>query len=547
MRSTHHILTCAGLPLLCAALAVSLLHCGGDDGGASGAPDGGSGGLATGGSTGFGGSATGGAAGAGPSDAGVDAPPEQEVESSFRAPVATGKYVWAANPDSGRVALIDATTLEVRTVEAGNGPTHLAAVPSATENAALVLNVKSHDATLFRIAGDGAVSQKTLKTHVGANAWAVSPGGKWAVAWTDASAVESPDPTDGFQDVTVIDLSPGKESAKILTVGYRPTRIAFASGDQRAFAVTEPGISVLELDALGPSVSALVEVTDDALENPASRDVTITPDGAWALVRRDGAASVSFVALPSGARTEVPLTGSVTDLDLSDDGKRAVAVVRDTAEVFVLPVPAAATDPTAIQKQQITGEFFGSVALSTDASVALLYTNAVDSDHLTILSLAPGPDFLSHRTVALKAPVKAVFPAPDAKHAVVLQKTAPGSTKAGAFSLVSTVAQLSPKITGTDAPPNAVAIQPAPQSEHALVTVRDDAKKAFGVYRVRMANLQVDYVKLASAPLATGIVGAANKGYVAQLHPEGRITFVDFASGEVRTLTGFELGAKVVE
>jgi len=30
----------------------------------------------------------------------------------------------------------------------------------------------------------------------------------------------------------------------------------------------------------------------------------------------------------------------------------------------------------------------------------------------------------------------------------------------------------------------------------------------------------VDFVKLASPPLSTGIVGAANKGYVAQLHPK---------------------------
>ncbi|MBI3202335.1 MAG: hypothetical protein HYZ29_12405 [Myxococcales bacterium] len=534
------------LGLMGAALSVFLLNCGADDGAAGGAPMGGMGGS-MGGSTagGTGGSSTGG--GGGLADAGIDAPPEKEVESSFRSPVATGKYVWAANPESGRVALVDAVTYDVKIAEAGHGPTYLAAIPDGNTNAAIVLNVKSHDATLFRVAADGAFSQKTLKTHTGANAWAVSPGGKWAIAWTDASAMQSPDPTDGFQDVTVIDLAAGTETAKILSVGYRPARIGFASDETRAFAVTEPGISVIDLAADGSSVSALVKVTDDPLDNPAARDVTLTPDGDWALVRRDGSPSVSFVSLKSGTRTDLPLSGNVTDLDLSEDGKRAVAVVRDTSEVFVLPVPGAASDPNSVDKQAIAGELFGSVALSTDASVALLYTNAVASDHLTILKLVPGADYLSHRTVALKAPVSAVFPAPDAQHAIVLQKTAAGSTKAGAFSVVSTVAQLSPKILGTDAAPNAVAIQPAPKSEHALVTVRDDLKKVFGVYRIKLSTQQVDFDKLASPPLATGIVAAANKGYVAQLHPEGRITFIDFASGEVRTLTGFELGAKVVE
>ena len=51
--------------------------------------------------------------------------PEKEVESDYEAPVATGKFVWIANPKSGRVAYVDAATLQVKTVEAGNArPPH---------------------------------------------------------------------------------------------------------------------------------------------------------------------------------------------------------------------------------------------------------------------------------------------------------------------------------------------------------------------------------------------------------------------------------------
>lgn len=538
-----------GMTIVGSVFSLLLFNCGSSaNEDASGTP-GGFGGTSVGGGTGSDASLSGGSGG-GTLDAGIDAPPEQELESSFRSPVATGKYVWTANPMSGRVALVDATTYDVKIAEAGNAPTYLAAIPqpkNPDENTAIVLNVLSHDATLFRVAKNGGMTQKNLKTHTGANAWAVSPAGKWAIAWTDAAQIQNPDPTDGFQDVTVIDLTSDKETSTILSVGYRPTRFAFSADESRAFAVTEPGVSVVSLDGIEPSVSALIQVTDNPLENPASRDVTITPDGAFALVRRDGNDAVSFVSLTTGTRSDVKLSGNVTDLDLSEDGARAVAVVRDTSDVFVLPVPGAASDPTIVDKKTVSGELFGSVALSADASVALLYTNAVGSDHLSIMKLGPGPDYLTHRTVALKAPITAVFPAADAAHAIVLQKTAAGSSKAGAFSVVTTLAQLSPKILGTDAPPNAVAIQPAPKSEHALVTVRDDAKKVFGAYRITLANLAVDYVKLASPPLATGVVSAVSKGYIAQQHPEGRITFVDFGSGEVRTLTGFELGAKVVE
>jgi len=152
---------------------------------------------------------------------------------------------------------------------------------------------------------------------------------------------------------------------------------------------------------------------------------------------------VSLVTLDGGEKKDITLSGNVTDLDLSEDGLRAVAVIRDKSEIAVLPIPAAATDPSLIDVKAIDGEFFGSVALSTDASVALLYTNAVPSDHLTIVGLGQGPDYLTHRTVALKAPVSAVFPAGDALHAIVLQTTAPGSSKAGAFSVVPTAKLLS--------------------------------------------------------------------------------------------------------
>jgi hypothetical protein len=42
-------------------------------------------------------------------------------------------------------------------------------------------------------------------------------------------------------------------------------------------------------------------------------------------------------------------------------------------------------------------------------------------------------------------------------------------------------------------------------------------------------------------------VGGADRGYVAQQYPDGRITFLTLDSGEARTLTGYELGARVVQ
>lgn len=551
-RGTSRVLAWGARLALCAlgpAAVVGLAHCAsGDEAGATSGDDVGTGGTAGGGGGGVNDAAAGGTAGSGLGGAGGSVlPPEQEIEGSFLAPVVAGKRVWSANPESGRVALVDAETLAVRTVQAGFQPTYLAAAGSGDSAAAVVLNVGSHDATVLR-ATPTELTTRTLPTHRGANAWAVSPGGRWAIAWTDASGVANADPADGFQDVTVLDLTSGAEAATRLTVGYRPVRLAFSSDDTRAFAVTEPGISVIELTgASGPEVVDLVALSADPIGTPAPSDVTLTPDGTLALVRWDGATSVAVVSVATGAISTVELGAVVTDLDLTADGTRAVAVLREASTVAVLPIPGIHAAPGSFAAVTLTAETFGSVALSRSGEVGLLFTNAIPSDRLTILDFRPGAGFLAYRTVALKSNVRAVFAADDAAHGVALLQPAAGSTKAGAFSLVPTDEQRAPKIVGTDAIPVSVVLTPGVPSDRALVTVRDDSKKTWGTYLVRFPTLQVDYLKLAGQPLATGMVPEARKGFVAQQHPEGRITFIDLEDGTARTLTGFELGAKVID
>src|SRR5262245_9382621 len=114
-------------------------------------------------------------------------PPETEKEASYTLPVRSGRWVWSANPDSGKVALIDTQTLEVKLTSGGFAPTYLAplVVGGEVESAAIVANAKSNDATVMRRVGD-EVTRTTVPTHVGVNAWAVSPSGRWAIAWSNA-------------------------------------------------------------------------------------------------------------------------------------------------------------------------------------------------------------------------------------------------------------------------------------------------------------------------------------------------------------------------
>lgn len=472
-------------------------------------------------------------------------PPEKEVESSYESPVATGKYVWIANPKSGRVAYIDASSLDVRIVEAGNGPTHLAAVPSpAGDDVAIVLNVLSDDATMLRKTSLGLTAH-TFETHHGANAWQVSSDGRWAIAWTDAKDVKGADKTEGFQDLTVIDLTE-KVPPTILAVGYRPVKVGFTKDGARAFAVTQDGVSIITLGDGGPLVTKNVPIADDPLEDPGTRDVSITPDGAYALIRRDGLPDVTLVGLETESRTKVTLSGAVTDLDLAEDGARAIAVVREKGEAAILPIPGVVAKPTEITTVTITGETVGSVSIAKTGTTAVLYTNAIPTERFTVLQL-DGASTPLWKVMKLYSPVLAVFPTHDAKNAVVVHdKVATGtSTRAGAFSLVPIAAGLPAKIVGTDAPITAVGL--APSSDRAFLAERDDGKKVFGVYVAKMPSLAVERYPLASPPIAVGVVGGANRAYVAQEHAEGRITFIDLDKGQARTLTGFELSARVVD
>ena len=119
----------------------------------------------------------------------------------------------------------------------------------------------------------------------------------------------------------------------------------------------------------------------------------------------------------------------------------------------------------------------------------------------------------------------------------MLGTTPSGSSKAGAFALVPAELERVIKDFGTDAPPTLVTF--TPDGEHALIAVRDDARAVYGAYLVELGSLAETLVPLASAPLSVGVIAKKKRAFVAEHHPEGRITFFDLTTGEAHTLTGF--------
>jgi DNA-binding beta-propeller fold protein YncE len=347
-----------------------------------------------------------------------------------------------------------------------------------------------------------------------------------------------------FQDITLFSLPLGSEASFRLSVGSRPSRFFFDAAERYLYAVTEEGISVIELGAT-PVVTGVVPVTTGFLAERSQADVSFAPDGSYAVVRAAAATKVATLSLPDGAREEVDLGGVVTDLDLTPDGSRAFAVIGATARVVEVPIPLAGRAPQSFRSVELTGEAIGAIALNADASAGLVYSTVTGSTRVALLDVRPTSIALTYRVQDLVSPVTALFAAPDPRFAVTFQSAPAGSKRVGAFSLLSMQGTRVPKIVGTDAAPTQIAY--ARGGTTALVTVRSDSRSSFGAYVIALENQQVDFVPLQSPPLAAGVVPAAERAYIAQAHPEGRITFVSLVDGQLQTLTGCELAARIVQ
>ncbi len=272
-----------------------------------------------------------------------------EPVGAFRPPVVSGRYLWSANPESGRVALIDGVTLATRVVSAGLQPTHLAAIPSDEDApAAIVINTGNATATVLR-ATAASIETTELALHSGADSWTVAPSGDFAVAFSRGEGTL--DPTQGLQDITLIDLRGEEPAIERLTAGYRPRQVSFDDSESTLIVVSEQGISTFDLDG---DEQAFFPLSGSDL------DVSVTEDGRHALVHAAGGHDRCHVAHGGGPTVSLTLGGEVTDVDLAE-ASRAVGVVRELSEIVVFDVDDFLADPSDFRRKTITGETVGSV------------------------------------------------------------------------------------------------------------------------------------------------------------------------------------------
>src|SRR5206468_7800688 len=146
--------------------------------------------------------------------------------------------------------------------------------------------------------------------------------------------------------------------------------------------VTQDGVSAIDMAyATGhePAIVPPIPVADPAV-SPDDLEVQIVATGAYAAVRQAGLSALRIVDLATGEAREVPLGSPATDIDLAPDGSRVYAVARDAKQLAIVDVAGATA-----QTIDLSDATIGSLTLSRDGTRALLYTNAVLDERITMI------------------------------------------------------------------------------------------------------------------------------------------------------------------
>ncbi len=500
-----------------------------------------------------------------PGDGGT--PPPPEVEYQLTEPQSSRRFVWVAMTDQDRVAKIDGVNLEVVSLEVGDKPEILATLPGT--DTAVILDSQNGAATVVRAATD-SIATELYPTLPNLNRLAVAPGGRYAVAFFDlqkaiseAGSLEAVGQIGSFQDVTVLAVGPGEQRTVDLTVGFRPRDVQSDATGRYAFVITDDGVSVIDLPAMTagqPSIVPPVPVTEDVFGDASGVEVTVVASGQFAVVRTPGVAALRVVNLlgpNAGDGFTIPLPAEPSDIDLAPDGSRVYAAFRDPARLAVIDIPGDAINPAGITMVNLANATSGSLVLSADGTRGLLFTNATLDERITVVELdKPG---FPHRTFPLQKGVLSVGFDPTGTRAIILHARKAGDPaqatslddfidKKPGYSMFDLASGFS-KLQITEVNPAHFTFAPGPTAARAYVTLDGgDAEGAFvAVQQIDLVSGVVRTIELGSPPDAIGVLPDSNRIYVSQRHPLGRVSFIDIVTGEVRTLTGFDLNSQIID
>ena len=485
----------------------------------------------------------------GDSDADADGeytPPEVETGIDARVPQGAGRYVFIPDESRDAVVIVDSETLEIRSVEVGSRPTHL--VPLNDEDAAAavaVINLNSDDVTVLRMDDDQAVSTVDIPVRPDTNALAPSPDGRFLIAYhnPDFTYISGAPGTD--QEISILDLSPGKERSVAQAVGMHPWKVLYNEDVTRAFVVTEGGINIIDLDDLDASGRAApVSLFESGTYDALTADIEITPDGAFALGRKADSDRLVVAALDdSGDMRQYTLPAVPTDLDIAADGSFGVLVLRDLKEVafFDLPLPEDETEDP-FTYVSLGDRIAGVASLAANGDRIVLYTTTAgtDVDRRRLTFMDRDDDDWKISSAVLERPIRSAVTVDNtdgnADTAVVMHDyVSVGQDQNPYGYTLVTLPGLMTKLQQLGTAPGQLLLTPDGTFGFLLLP------SGGAVDKIDLDSLIVNSVPLSSPPVAAGYAADTDKVFVAQNHAAGRMTFIGVTDDSIKTVTGYNL------
>lgn len=471
------------------------------------------------------------------SDADTDHGSEDEDAFPMLAPATTTSYVFVANPDRDTVTRISVPSLQVLTVEVG---VHPEVVTTTSDYSRAVVFASGSDELDVIDADTLEVQSVSLRPNL--NAMAVSPDGSWAVVFRDADRVAdeeggSTGGVESYNEASLVNVDTLEHFPMV--VGQNPRQVKFTEQSDLALVVSDAEVSVIDLTAAVP-VPESVEISEDPLDPARAEEVEISPAGDFAFVRQFQSDEIVVLDLVTGEVGRVPVGYNPTDLDILPDGSRAAVVSRGSEELWLLD----AADP--FQPPEVlslpSGEVLGSLLVSPEGDLGILYTTAALTDRYAVWEVATG----EFTVRSLVKPVSSMTVSPDGGTLLVLHTKENTEGMSSTDPYYNAYALTLMKLSDFRQNPLRLAAEPSAWAHSG------DGKHGYFIMEGEPDLVVLDYatllpedILLKSVPVHVGTLPETEYAYASQEHSLGRISFYDAANGELETVTGFELNSEI--
>ncbi len=477
----------------------------------------------------------------GDDDDATSPPPEREEDLLLMPPAQTDVFVFVANPDRDTVTRVNVHTLAVDTMPVGTDPRIVTTTPDFAT--AVVFNRGDDSVTILDA---DTLDKEHVDVRANMNDMVLSPDGAWAVLWHNKAREEPDDPPaeglQSFNEASFVRVATGEHFP--MAVGFNPRMVRFTPDGALAVVVADAYLATVDLTVDEP-VPTLIELVPDVLDPPTAEEVIVARDGSFAWVRQFGATELLVVDLGTGDVTARPAGLNPTDLDLSADGREAIAVARGSEELWIYDADEPSLAPRVLPMP--VGAPYGSLLVDPSGDQGVLYTTAGLNEQYAVWDRAT--DEIRER--GLVKPVSSMAIDPTGQSLLVFHTLADGPNTEPLFQgewALTLVALDDLRTNPLRLPAEPTGYANGTDGTWGFFIMEDEPYLEVLDY----GTLLHEQYPLRSLPIFVGVLpdlapddGDSPPAWVSQEHDLGRISFYDPDDSTLETLTGFELNSEI--